>query len=49
MERYIFEARFYETYYFALVVRNILHDQLAYIRHLDEFYGDGKHLAFMKV
>lgn len=48
MERYIFEARFYETYYFAFAIRNILNDQFAYIRHLDEFYGDGKHLGFVK-
>lgn len=48
MERYIFEARFYETYYFAFAVRNILNDQFAYIRHLDEFYGDGKLLGFVQ-
>lgn len=48
MERHIFEIRFYETYYFAFAVRNILNDQFAYIRKLDEFYGDGKHLSFVR-
>lgn len=34
------EARFYETYYFCNVVRNVLHDQFSYIRNLNDFYCD---------
>jgi hypothetical protein len=41
-------VQFYETYFFASAIRNILHDQFSYIRTLDEFYGDGKHLYFSK-
>lgn len=37
-----FEARFYETYYFANVIRNVLSDRFAYLRHLDAFYGDNR-------
>lgn len=36
------EAHFYETYYFCNVVRNVLHDQVPYLRNLDEFYGDDR-------
>lgn len=45
--REFLEARYYETYYFANVVRNVLHDQFAYIRNLDEFYGDERFLNFV--
>lgn len=48
MNKLLFDARFYETYYFANVVRNVLHDQISYIRKLDEFYGDNKHLGFVR-
>ena len=34
------EARFYETYYFCNVIRNILYNQFDFIRNLHEFYGD---------
>lgn len=34
------EARFYETYYFCNVVRNVLHDQFSYLRNLNDFYCD---------
>lgn len=46
MRRPFIEVKCYETYYFANMVRNILHDQFAYIRFLNDFYGDGKHLEF---
>lgn len=36
------EARFYETYYFCNIVRNILYDQFEFARNLNEFYGDDK-------
>ena len=43
----MFEGRFYDTYYFADVIRNVLHDQFAYLRHLEEFYDDNRHLTFV--
>lgn len=46
MKRPFIRAEFYETYYFATCIRNILHDQFAYIRHLNDFYGDGNYLSF---
>lgn len=36
------EARFYETYYFCNVVRNVLHDQFSYLRNLNDFYCDDR-------
>ncbi len=47
MERPKIEIRFYETYYLANIVRNILHDQFAFIRNLNEFYGDGAYLRLV--
>ncbi|MFZ6641858.1 HNH endonuclease [Undibacterium sp. TC4M20W] len=48
MNRPILELRFYETYYFANAVQNILKDQFSFIRHLNDFYGDDKHFHFTK-
>jgi hypothetical protein len=45
MSRPIVQFRSYETYYFANAVRNILADQFAYIRYLDDFYGDYRFLS----
>lgn len=47
MDRSFLKAGFYETYYFAFCVRNILNDQSAYLRLLDDFYGDARHLSFI--
>lgn len=38
------KARFYETYYFCNIIRNVLHDQLSYLRSLHDFYGDDTYL-----
>ncbi len=46
VKRSFIELTYYETYYFANVVKNVLEDQFSYIRHLDEFYGDGRYLNF---
>jgi hypothetical protein len=48
MEHSLFEARFYETYYFTTAVRNILHDQFAFLRPLDDFYGDNQCLSLIE-
>jgi hypothetical protein len=42
------EIRFFQTYYFANVVKNVLGDQFAYIRHLNDFYGDEREFAFAR-
>lgn len=42
------DLTFYETYYFANVVNNVLEDQFEYLRRLNDFYGDGtilRHIA----
>ncbi len=46
MDRPIIEAKFFETYYFANAVRNILHNQFDHLRDLDAFYGDDKFAYF---
>ena len=43
--RPVIELKFYETYYFANVVKNVLGDQFSYLRSLNDFYGDGNHLT----
>ncbi|SCY81766.1 HNH endonuclease [Pseudomonas sp. NFACC37-1] len=35
------EAKFYETYYFCNIIKNILHYPDDYLRKLNAFYGDG--------
>lgn len=47
MQRPLSEIRFYQTYYFANAIRNILHNQFEYLRGLDDFYGDDRYLAFI--
>jgi hypothetical protein len=47
MKRPFIRAEYYETYYFATCIRNILHDQFAFVRHLHDFYGDDAYLAFV--
>ena len=48
MNKAWFEARFYETYYFASIVREVVCDQIKYIRSLHEFYGDGAISSFSR-
>lgn len=48
MKRPFLEARFYETYYFATAVRNILHDRFAYLRDLDGFFCDDSYLQYVQ-
>jgi hypothetical protein len=46
MDRRLFEARFYETYYFASVVENLLLHQFDHLRDLEGFYCDDQYLAY---
>ena len=34
------EAKFYETYYFCNIIRNILYNPFPFLRNLEEFHGD---------
>jgi len=40
------ELKYYETYYFANIIQNIIHDPSPYIRSLDAFWGDEQHECF---
>jgi hypothetical protein len=46
MQKGFREVRFYESYYFAQAVKNMLADRFNYLRELSEFYGDGNFLTF---
>jgi hypothetical protein len=48
MQRPFLEAKFYETYHFANVIRNVLSSRFDYLRSLDEFYGDDNCLRFAR-
>lgn len=48
MKRPLFEAHYHETYSFANIIRNVLHDQFEYLCPLNEFYGAGKIVAHFK-
>ncbi len=45
-KRSFIELTYYETYYFANVVKNVLEDQFSYLRLLDGFYGDRRYLTY---
>ncbi|AWC93601.1 TPA: HNH endonuclease [Morganella morganii subsp. morganii] len=40
------EYKHYESYYFCNVIKNILNDQLSYVRGLNDYYGDGNSAVF---
>lgn len=48
MQRPLLEVKFYETYHFANVIRNILSSRVDYLYSLDEFYGDDDCLRFAR-
>ena len=48
MQRALFEGRFYQTYYFANAITNVLRNQFEYLRDLNDFYGDDKYLALVR-
>ncbi|MRV76306.1 HNH endonuclease [Duganella sp. FT92W] len=48
MNRPIIEVRFYETYYFANVVQNILKDQFEFLGSLHEFFCDDQYFYLTK-
>lgn len=48
MKPALLEARYYETYYVANVINNVLADPMPYVRNLDEFYGDLLYVRFLE-
>jgi hypothetical protein len=47
VKRPFIELTYYETYYFANIVKNVLEEQFAYLRLLDEFYGDHRYFELI--
>lgn len=45
MQRTFIKAQYYATYYYASIVRNVLHNQFSYLRSLNDFTGDGNYLS----
>lgn len=48
MQRSLFEGRFFQTYYFANAITNILRNQFDYLRDLNDFYTDDKFLSLIQ-
>lgn len=48
MKRNLVEHRYFGTYYFADIVSDILDDPFDYLRNLEDFYGDGRYLDWVK-
>ena len=48
MQRATFEGHFYETYYFANMVRNVLHDQFVYLPLLEDFFNAGEYSEYVQ-
>lgn len=47
MKRPIFEIRYFETYYFANIVNNIISEPFNYLRSLNDFFGDENYRNFL--
>ena len=47
MFKKLLELKYYETYYFANIIQNIIRDPFPYIRNLDAFWGDGEYESFI--
>ena len=48
MKKERIEVKYYETYYFANIVNNILKNRFDYLRLLNEFYGDDNYNNFLE-
>ena len=44
----LFEIKYFETYYFANIINNILRDPFAYLRSLDDFFGENNYKEFLE-
>lgn len=47
MRKNIFEITYFETYYFANIISNILNDPSSYLRTLEDFFGNDNYLSFI--
>lgn len=47
MGRNVFEIKYFETYYFANIVNNILRDPFSYLRSLNDFFGEENYRNFL--
>jgi len=48
MKPNLFELTYFETYYFANIINNVLREPFAYLRSLDEFFGDLNYKGFLE-
>jgi hypothetical protein len=48
MKRNLIEIKYFETYYFANMIKNVLDKPFAYLRTLDEFFGENNELSFVE-
>lgn len=48
MKRNFIDIKYFETYYFANVIKNVLDDPFAYLRTLDEFFGENNQMSFIE-
>lgn len=47
MGKNLFEIKYFETYYFANIVNNILREPFLYLRSLNDFLGDENYKNFL--
>lgn len=47
MEKQIIELQFFETYYYANILSNVIEDPFAYIRGIHEWYEDNEEAVFL--
>ena len=47
MKPSFFELTYFETYYFANIINNLLRDPFSYLRSLNEFFGDENYKRFL--
>jgi len=48
MRKSIFEIQYFETYYFANIIKNILEDSFNYLRVLNGFFGEDNYKGFVQ-
>lgn len=44
----LFEIKYFETYYFANVINNVLTNPFGYLRSLEEYFGEDNYVGFIK-
>lgn len=46
-EKSLLRMRYWDTYYYAQVVHNLLTHPISYLNHLEDFFGDQRYRAFL--